>query len=89
MATMSISLPDEIKAFVEGEAAKRGFGTVSEYIRAIIHEQQKRQPETTRLDALLIEGLESGPSTPLTQEDWNHVKREGRRQISDRKHRRK
>jgi antitoxin ParD1/3/4 len=89
MATMNISLPDEMKAFVEDEAVKKGFGTVSEYMRAIIREQQAQQAERARLDALLIEGLESGPSTPLTQEDWDHIKREGKKLIAARKRQRK
>ena len=33
MATMNISLPDDMKAFIEAEAAQQGFGTVSEYMR--------------------------------------------------------
>jgi antitoxin ParD1/3/4 len=66
MATMNISLPDDMKAFVEDEAAKKGFGTVSEYVRAIIRDVQERQVERERLDAFLIEGLDSGPATPLT-----------------------
>ncbi|MFO0892908.1 MAG: ribbon-helix-helix domain-containing protein [Isosphaeraceae bacterium] len=38
MATMNISLPDSMKAFVETQARKEGFGTVSEYLRSIIRE---------------------------------------------------
>jgi toxin ParE1/3/4 len=34
MATMNISIPDGMKAFVEEQAAKQGFGTVSEYIES-------------------------------------------------------
>ena len=85
MATMNISLPDELKAFVEDEATKRGFGTVSEYMRAIIREQKERQDEHERLDALLLEGLDSGPATPLTQKDWEHIRREGKKLIAERK----
>ncbi len=30
MATMNVSLPDEMKAFVENQATQKGYGTVSE-----------------------------------------------------------
>ena len=47
MATMNITLPDELKAFVKDQATKRGFGTVSQYMSAIIREQQRRQHQHT------------------------------------------
>jgi antitoxin ParD1/3/4 len=85
MATMNISLPDELKAFVKNQATQRGFGTVSEYMTAIIREQQQRQHERDGLDALLLEGLDSGPGTPLTQKDWEQIRREGKKLIAERK----
>jgi antitoxin ParD1/3/4 len=88
MATMNVSLPDEMKAFVEDQATKNGFGTVSEYMRSIIRELQK-QTARQRLDALIIEGLDSGPATPLTKKDWEHIRREGRKVIAERKRSRK
>ena len=45
MATMNISIPDEMKAFVEEQAAKSGFGTVSEYMRVLIRGVQERQAD--------------------------------------------
>ena len=76
MATMNISLPDEMKAFVEAQAAKEGFGTTSEYLRSIIRDLQKRQAKQA-LEAKLREALESGPSEPMTREDWEEIEREG------------
>jgi antitoxin ParD1/3/4 len=70
MATMNISLPDEMKAFVETQAAKEGFGTTSEYLRSVIRDVQKRQAKQV-LEAKLREALESGPSEPMTREDWD------------------
>ncbi|HKI18787.1 MAG TPA: type II toxin-antitoxin system ParD family antitoxin [Isosphaeraceae bacterium] len=89
MATMNISLPDEMKAFVEEQAAQNGFGTVSEYLRAMIREAQERKAKGDRLDALLLEGLDSGPGTPLTKGDWDRIRREGRKLIAERKRRRR
>jgi antitoxin ParD1/3/4 len=89
MATMNISLPDEMKAFVENEATRKGFSTVSEYVRAIIREAQERHAEQERLDALLLEGLNSGPGTPLAKADWEHIRREGTKLLAERKQRRK
>ena len=43
MTTMNISLPDEMKAFVEAQMATEGYASASEYLRALIREAQKRQ----------------------------------------------
>jgi antitoxin ParD1/3/4 len=89
MATMNISLPDEMKAFVEEQAAQKGFGTVSEYIRAMIREAQELSAHQQRLDVLLQEGLDSGPGTPLARADWERIRQEGRKLAPSQKRRRK
>jgi antitoxin ParD1/3/4 len=76
MATMNSSLPDDMKAFIEAQAAAKGFGTVSEYMRALIREAQERAARRERVDALLLEGLDSGPATPFTKADWEAIRRE-------------
>lgn len=75
MATMNVSLPDEMKAFVEAQAAKEGFGTTSEYLRSVIREVQKRQAAKQAIEAKLREALESGPAEPMTREDWDELER--------------
>ena len=77
MATMNISHPDDVKAFVEDAAVRRGFGTLSEFVRTIIRKVQSGQVERSRLDTLLTTGLDSGPATPLTKEYWEHIRRQG------------
>lgn len=74
MATMNVSLPDEMKAFVEHQAAKEGFGTTSEYLRSMIRDTQKRLAKQA-LEAKLLEGLE-GPTVLMTREDWESIERE-------------
>jgi antitoxin ParD1/3/4 len=85
MATMNISLPDEMKAFVEVQASQKGFGTISEYIRAIIREVQNESVEGEKLDAILLEGLNSGPASPLVKSDWERIRREGAKLMNARK----
>lgn len=72
MATMNISLPDPMKEFVETQAAKEGFGTVSEYLRTMIRHEQKRQAKVA-LEARFQEAVDSGPATPMTREDWEAI----------------
>ncbi|MDE2257185.1 MAG: type II toxin-antitoxin system ParD family antitoxin [Xanthomonadaceae bacterium] len=57
MATMNISLPDELKEFVDAQVSEHGFGTTSEYLRDLI----RKQRDVAKLRALLMEGAESEP----------------------------
>jgi antitoxin ParD1/3/4 len=56
---MNISLPDELRDFVE-EQVKRGYGTSSEYVRELIRRDQDR----LRLRDHLLTGAASAPATP-------------------------
>jgi antitoxin ParD1/3/4 len=69
MATMNISLPDEMKLFVEAQMAHEGYASASEYVRVLIREAQKRQAKR-ELESKFREALESGPATEMTPEDW-------------------
>jgi antitoxin ParD1/3/4 len=75
MATLGISLPDDMMAYVEAQAAKEGFGTASEYLCSVIRDVQKRHAKRA-LEAKLREALESGSAEPMTREDWEELERD-------------
>ncbi len=58
MTTITISLPESLKAFVDAQLATRGFGNVSEYFRSLLREAQAKEQEA-RLETLLLEGVAS------------------------------
>lgn len=43
MATMNISLPDDMRSAVDAQIEARGFGTSSEYVRDLIRRDLDRQ----------------------------------------------
>ncbi|WP_368562434.1 type II toxin-antitoxin system ParD family antitoxin [Pseudoxanthomonas sp. UTMC 1351] len=57
MATMNISLPDELKQFIDAQVAEHGYGSSSEYLRELI----RKQRDVERLRGMLLEGADSGP----------------------------
>jgi len=69
MASLNISLPQTMKDFVEVQVKSAGFSTPSEYIRALIRDDQKRRAEE-KLEMLLLEGLQSGEPIEITPEHW-------------------
>ena len=83
MQSMNISLPESMKNFVETEVVSGGYGTASEFIRELLREAQKRKGRA-RVDALLLEGLQS-EANELTQADWKNLKRRLRLRSRSRK----
>ncbi|MBX3242961.1 MAG: type II toxin-antitoxin system ParD family antitoxin [Acidobacteria bacterium] len=55
---MNVSLPESMKAFVDERLKGDGYGSASEYVRALIRSDQKRI-EQEKLEKLLLERLES------------------------------
>ena len=55
MSTMNISLPDDMKDFVDSQVSQRGFGTSSEFVRDLIRREQERQ----HLRGLMLEAMAS------------------------------
>jgi len=74
MTSMNVSLPQELKEYVE-EQTKAGYSTPSEYVRELIRGDQKRRAKE-RLDMLLLEGLDSGEPLPASPAFWDELKRE-------------
>ena len=85
MQSMNISLPDPLKQFVDGQIAEGRYSSVSEYVRELIREDEKRKAQE-RLETLLLEGL-SGKETELTKADFQAIRREALTQLAARKRR--
>ena len=45
MATMNISLPDNLKSFIDARVSNDGYGNVSEYVRDLVRQDQKRKEQ--------------------------------------------
>ena len=72
--TMNIALPQSLKDYVLEQVAGGGYSTASEYVRELIRADQKRKARE-KLEALLLEGLESGEPKEMTAEDWAELRR--------------
>ena len=68
MTSMNISLPEPLKLFVEEQVSKGGYSTVSEYLRDLICEAQRRT-DRQELEAKLQAGLQS-PTNEMSADEW-------------------
>ncbi|KGM34034.1 addiction module antitoxin [Inquilinus limosus MP06] len=65
MATITVSLPDAMKAWVERQADGNRYGNVSNYIRDLIRKDQERMEAIAALQTAITRGVESGPPEPF------------------------
>lgn len=83
---MHVSLPVPLKQWVEGQVLARGYSTASEYVRDLLRQEQERQARS-RVDSRLTDAINSGPSTPMTRQDWQEIAREGTKRARSRRKR--
>jgi len=55
MSTMNVSLPDELRGFVDSQVSQGNYGSTSEYVRELIRRDHGRR----QLRAALLEGARS------------------------------
>jgi antitoxin ParD1/3/4 len=60
MATMNVSLPTQMKDWVEDQASDGRYSNSSDYVRALIRRDQERAAAIGALQAVIDEGLASG-----------------------------
>ena len=73
MTSLNISLPEPLREWIEAQIKRGRYGNASEYLRELIRRDQERQAQE-RLEELLLEGVKSGPASPLTKKDWAELR---------------
>lgn len=77
MATMNISLPDQMKTWVEEQAQSGRYGNASDYVRDLIRRDQDRQAGLDDLQAIIDKGMASG----VSDKDMTGILMEARRRV--------
>jgi antitoxin ParD1/3/4 len=70
MATMNVSLPNQMKDWVEGQASDGRYSNSSDYVRALIRRDQECESAIVELQALVDEGLASGEPQPFDMDGF-------------------
>ena len=60
MATMNVSLPDQMKDWVETQTKSGKYGNASDYVRDLIRRDQERADAREKLQQMVDEALASG-----------------------------
>lgn len=80
MTSLTISLPEALKEFIEAQALKGGFESPEAYIRFLVRDAQL-EVDPEGVEEKLLEAVRGEAATPLTREDWDGIREEGRRRL--------
>ena len=86
MSTLSISLPEPMKIFVDAEVAAGGYNTTSDYLSALIREAQECKANALRQDVRQgFAQIERGEYTEYAsgQEAADRIIAEGKRRKAE------
>ncbi len=74
MATMNISLPNQMKNWVEENVQSGRYANSSDYMRDLIRRDKDRGAALAQMQAMISEGIASGESGENLDDIWNRVK---------------
>ena len=76
MATMNISLPDPMKAWVEEQAKSGRYANTSDVVRDLIRREQVKAEKIANMQRLIDEAYASGISDQTPREIFEEVRAE-------------
>lgn len=76
MATMNIWLPDQMKRWVEEQAASGRYSNASDVVRDLIRREQVKAEKIANMQRLVDEGRASGISERSVEEIWQDALRQ-------------
>ena len=79
MATMTISVPDPMKDWVQSQVETGTYANTSDYIRDLIRKDQGIRNKITALQKAITEGLESG----ISNKSFDEIINEARQELKD------
>lgn len=78
MATMNVSIPDQMREWVEAQLESGLYSNASDYIRDLIRRDQEYKDKRETLIKALKAGEKSGVSKRTIDEIWKEVKTRNR-----------
>ncbi len=76
MATMNVSLPAPMKAWIETQLKDGNFSNTSDYVRHLIRQDKERKETIDALQKAIDAGVQSGDPQPFDAEAFKAQMRE-------------
>jgi len=72
MASMNISLPEQMREWVQAQIEAGKYASSSDYIRDLIRQDQERRDKVSAIQRAIDEGLASGEAEEFDFADFKH-----------------
>jgi antitoxin ParD1/3/4 len=79
MATMNISLPEQMKSWVEAQSIDGKYSNSSDFVRDLIRREQVRKEKIAHVQAMVDEGIASG----ISERSVDDILREVQAEMAD------
>ncbi len=79
MATMNISVPDQMKDWVQSRVSTGTYANTSDYLRDLIRQDQKNTTKLKALQEAVVQGLESG----ISPHSFDDIVNAARKSVND------
>jgi antitoxin ParD1/3/4 len=74
MATMNVSLPDQMKEWVEAQAENGRYSNASDYVRDLIRRDQVKTEKIAAMQAVVTKSIASGYSDLSPEELFEKIR---------------
>ncbi len=78
--TMNISLPGDLRKWVDKQVDIGGFSTASEYVREMLRRERQRQMKR-EVESLILESMASGKMEEAGDKYWANLRAEARKRL--------
>ena len=72
MATLNVSIPDNMREWIKSQANSGKYTSASDYLRDLVRNDQRAKEE---LDTKLLEGLDSGEPVETNADYWKNYRK--------------
>ena len=83
MVDLNVSVSEDVREWIEEQVRAGRYANAGDYVRELI-QRERQQQARKHVEDLIREGIESGPATPMTRDDWEWIRREGMRRLKER-----
>lgn len=78
--TMNISLPADLRKWVDKQVSTGGFTTASEYVRDMLRRERRRQMKR-EVESLILESMASGKMEEAGDGYWSDLRAQARKRL--------
>jgi len=83
-SSFRVVLPTSMRDWVRNQVRRRGYHSADDYVLELLRHDQLREARD-RVDAVLLQALDSGEPAEMTARDWQHIRSQGRKRAAARR----